>query len=430
MVYRSRRSFLVASGAVLASTGVTSAENLTLPDRMVYAGTLSGIAAFDLETGSPMWTYDEMTDGIGQPSPIVVDGNVYIGGHDDAVHAIGAESGEQQWIFDPFPSSVETSPTVIDGVVYAGSSQPVYEPDGPNFFAIDVATGEEIWSRELGTVWSSPQVVEGVVYISEVSASERLLALDAESGETLWQVDDERVWTESSPLVVQDRLFIGTANGELLAVRRETGEVLWSYEQEETIRTSPVVENETVFFGDRARYLHAVDAVSGSERWANIPRPDLPDRTFQPTVADGTIYLGARGHLFAIDAGTGETEWYYPDSEIKAIVWESPTVVDDYVLCAMDGSLFAISASDGKLLWRQDDLDISDRTAPTVTDDPLSGHSIDSRVLQGTLGHHHDTSFAEQQLDTDSDSLGAGLGVAGAVAGIGAGAYLSWRRHS
>lgn len=424
----SRRSVLAATGTAVLAPSLVSTRAAALPDRLVVTGTSSGLAGFDLETGALEWSYEQLTGSIGRPTPIVADGTVYIGGSVGAVHAVDAASGEQKWTFDSFPGSVETSPTVIDGVVYAGSGHSWEQQEGPNVFAIDAASGEEVWKREMGAVWSSPQVVDGVMYISEFARPERLVALDADTGQILWELNDGREWVQSSPLVVQDRVFIGTAGGELLAVDRETGAVLWSYEQDETIRSSPVVANETVYFTDRVRSLYAVDAVSGSERWSTVPKPDFHDRTYQPTLADGTVYLGSRDYLFAVDAETGENEWYYSPG-MYANIWDSPTVVDDYVLFVVAGTLFAVSTSEGEQLWDTDDLEVAPVTAPTVTDDPHNGHSIDSRVLQGTLGHHHDTAFAEQPLDTGSDGLGAGLGFAGAVAGISAGAYLSWRRQ-
>ena len=72
---------------------------------------------------------------------------------------VGHPSDERLWLYDT-DSSVFSSPAVVDGVVYVGSR------DG-YVYALDALTGGARWSYETnGEVYSSPAVVEGVVYIS------------------------------------------------------------------------------------------------------------------------------------------------------------------------------------------------------------------------------------------------------------------------
>ena len=63
------------------------------------------------------------------------------------------------WRYYPTGSKVYSSPAVVDGVVYVGSY------DG-YVYALDAATGEMIWRFHTGyNVYSSPAVVDGVVYV-------------------------------------------------------------------------------------------------------------------------------------------------------------------------------------------------------------------------------------------------------------------------
>ena len=73
---------------------------------------------------------------------------------------------------------VYSSPAVVDGVVYIGS-------DDAKVYAIDAATGSEQWNYTTGgRVITCPAVVNGVVYVG--SYDKNLYALDKATGSKLW----------------------------------------------------------------------------------------------------------------------------------------------------------------------------------------------------------------------------------------------------
>jgi eukaryotic-like serine/threonine-protein kinase len=66
--------------------------------------------------------------------------------------------GTQQWRFQT-GSSVTSSPTVVNGVVYVGS-------DDSNLYALETTSGKLRWRFPTsGLVRSSPAVANGVVYV-------------------------------------------------------------------------------------------------------------------------------------------------------------------------------------------------------------------------------------------------------------------------
>ena len=79
------------------------------------------------------------------------------------MYSLDARTGAIQWQTDTSTSfvNVDSSPTVANGVVYAGTG------DG-KVFASDAATGANLWETTTtagANVVSSPTVVNGVVYI-------------------------------------------------------------------------------------------------------------------------------------------------------------------------------------------------------------------------------------------------------------------------
>ena len=93
-------------------------------------------------------------------APAVVDGTVYVGG-EGFLYALDAAMGDGRWRFETVRSA--HSSVVVNGVVYVGVGD--FETPG-HIYAVDAVTGEERWRFETGgEVWSSPAVVDGVLYV-------------------------------------------------------------------------------------------------------------------------------------------------------------------------------------------------------------------------------------------------------------------------
>jgi outer membrane protein assembly factor BamB len=93
--------------------------------------------------------------------------------------------------------SVWSSPAVVDGVVYVGSND-------TNFYALNAVTGKKLWSYSGdGGIWdSSPAVVDGVVHVS----SDALYALNARTGRKKWSYG---VYGPGTPAVVNGVVYFG-----------------------------------------------------------------------------------------------------------------------------------------------------------------------------------------------------------------------------
>lgn len=107
------------------------------------------------------WQYD--VGGEVNSSPAVVDGTVYIGSSDRHVYALKANSGDKLWRFET-TGSVHSSPAVVNGGIYVGSG--FLDAEDTHVYAIGANTGNERWGFETGdSVPSSPAVTNGIVYV-------------------------------------------------------------------------------------------------------------------------------------------------------------------------------------------------------------------------------------------------------------------------
>ena len=312
----------------------------------VYVGSRDqNLYAVDSGTGEQRWAFE--TGGI-EGSPAVNNGTVYVGSDDRHLYAVKASTGERRWTFQT-DADVESSPTVVDGIVYVGS-------DDHNLYAVEATTGDQQWTYQTGgAVKSSPAVVNGTVYVGSMGGS--LHAVDTQSGDREWSFNTDDQIRQSSPTVVDGTVYVGSMDGNLYAVDAATGEQQWTFKTG-GIESSPTVVNETVYIGALEGNLYAVDAPTGRLQWtfhsAGIRS--------SPTVVDGTAFVGSDDrNLYAVEAATGEQRWAF---QTGSWVLSSPTVVDGTVFVgSRDNNLYAIAAG-------------------------VSGSSEDSRVLQGTLGHH------------------------------------------
>jgi len=295
--------------------------------------------AVDAESGEPRWSRD-VGHRFGQSSPAVVDGTVYVGtigdgplvvsGPEDeeqfeacAFLALDAETGDLQWQYREFDErdNVESSPAVADGRVYFGGEEALY--------ALDAATGEVAWTRDVPThPESSPAVVDGVVYYGapvladdESAPPARVLALHAASGETLWRAPIDDTSLRTSPAVADGTVYVAASS---MRVCYGAGG--------ETPNCSGVTRGQ----------LYALDAATGERRWT---APIHTDTRSSPAVADGVVYVGCSNGISAVTTD-GENAWrvdFGNDREDPPYVKSSPAVADGRVFIgASDGHLRAI----------------------------------------------------------------------------------------
>ncbi len=105
------------------------------------------------------------------------------------------------------------SPAIFEGVVYTNTQQ-------GNLIGVDAATGEVIWSDEVGFhSWSSPAVVEGVLVTATCLGDVRAYSLDDPRRPVqLWSVDLGGACLESTPAIWKGRIYLGSRDGYMRAL--------------------------------------------------------------------------------------------------------------------------------------------------------------------------------------------------------------------
>jgi FOG: WD40-like repeat len=125
---------------------------------------------------------------------------VYTGCRDAQLYALDAATGKEKWKFDNALSWVITSPAVVEGKVYFGTS------DSSLYHVVEAVNGKSILKKEdKAYLFSSPAVTNDVVFIGVLNGT--LEARDRNSGELLWEFQTEKSKQNANWVLTAERRF-------------------------------------------------------------------------------------------------------------------------------------------------------------------------------------------------------------------------------
>ncbi|HVR29085.1 MAG TPA: PQQ-binding-like beta-propeller repeat protein, partial [Thermoanaerobaculia bacterium] len=320
----------------------------------------NGISA---ETGLPdTWSPSGQNviwrrDFTGRSTPVVMDGRVYVNGRagegidrQSVIAAFDAETGEPLWVKRytlhlttvPFNRVGWASPTGDPETGY------VYDQIVSGLLVCLDRDGNEVWSRSLkeeygryegyGGRTASPLIDEDRIVVSMISSSwgplgaprHRYYAFDKRTGEPIWiSTPSQEVYdlnTQASPVVAviggRRLILAGAADGRLYALEARTGKKAWEFWlSKNAINVTPVVDGDVVYLAhseeniDEATQGRVVaidgtgsgDVTKTHELWrANLHQSGFPS----PVVHDGKLYVvDNSANLAALEQETGEKLW-------------------------------------------------------------------------------------------------------------------------
>jgi outer membrane protein assembly factor BamB len=124
--------------------------------------------------------------------------------------------------------------------------------------------------------------------------------------------------------------------------------VTWDKSYNQPVTSTPLLDDNRVFFGSRDRNFYALDRGDGSLSWRYRASAGIGA---SPVVAAGhVISADYRGNVFALAAEDGRRVWI---RKLPEKVVSTPCVGDGEVLVGCyNGLAYALSAETGRVLWR------------------------------------------------------------------------------
>jgi outer membrane protein assembly factor BamB len=373
-----RREVLIGTGAVAASLGAAVALSDSLaqgPDKEPQTGT--GPATPNPLSGTPVPV--EVTTYANDWPVAQGDLQSTRAAKNSPIDSSNVGSLEVAWQV-PIDVGITATPVIMDGIVY-------YQDMMSNVFAMDLATGKEIWRKDYNVSSNGPNGVAigyGMVFAA-TGDNAIAFALDVSTGDELWSAHltnnnyecidmapglyDNTVFISTNPNDTEYGNYRGGARGILYALDAKTGGTLWSFDTAaDNLWEAPRLnsgaglwyppsfdEQGNMYIGtgnagpypgndeypngssrpgpnDYAASMVSIDLQTGGPNWTLNANPhDIQDHDFQNSPVLATVKLNETDTLIAV--GSGKT-----------------------------GTVIAASAETGAMLWRtavgkhQDDL--------------------------------------------------------------------------
>jgi outer membrane protein assembly factor BamB len=273
---------------------------------------------FSLRIGDGYWFVINLQDGETKKRfklqngffsvPVVAGALLFLGTSDGSFSAFGRHDWKAKWqIGRKGYDFAGSSPAVADGTVYFGGAE---DTDQPNMrlkgsvHAVDALTGTEKWTLTNKGISTSVAVADEVIYFGD--GDRHLFAVNAKNGQDIW------MFTASgnirTPAIMDGRAFFGDRGGDLYAVDLKNGHAIWKAAKKNKVGSHLAAYNNMIYYSGRENSLHAVDALTGQEKW--VYRTKKP--CLAPVVANGVIYVASFDNmLLAIDAESGQERWKY-----------------------------------------------------------------------------------------------------------------------
>jgi outer membrane protein assembly factor BamB len=200
------------------------------------------------------------------------------------------------------------------------------------------------------------------------TARRELLCLDLADGAVRWRAALPH-WGRARPALVGGRILAGTLDGSWTCVDG-AGRQLWQVRPgRHEILADPVVGDGLVYSTDARLLLRALDPADAAVRWARpllahavvdgraVPSEEMGCGGWyqsKPTAAEGTVYCGTPSRfVLALDADSGAERWR---CELGGAVSGAPTLAGDLLLIGQQGGderFFALERADGRPRWTQ-----------------------------------------------------------------------------
>ena len=166
----------------------------------------AGITAAQVPKLTLKWAFGFPNATTARALPTIVGGRVFVGSQSGLVYALDAKSGCTIWAFKA-QSGVRTGVVIGPRSGQAGKFVAYFGDGRANQYAVDAATGDLIWTRQVdehrsANLTGTPALYEGRLYVPVASSEEgqganpkyecctfrgSLVALDAQTGSLIWK---------------------------------------------------------------------------------------------------------------------------------------------------------------------------------------------------------------------------------------------------
>jgi PQQ-dependent dehydrogenase (methanol/ethanol family) len=197
---------------------------------------------------------------------------------------------------------------------------------------------------------------------------------------------------EATPIVYQGVMYIVTGNNDVFALDAATGERIWTYlsrinQKIDTIccgwdSRGVAIGDSKLFVSQLDGFLVALDQATGNVIWrvANVNWREGYSQTSSATYYNGMVYtgstggeFGARGHITAYDADTGQRVWRFFNCPTPGEFGGQTWALDEWMTC-------------GATVWNNPSIDVETNTLyyTTANADPWASRGPGANLFSAS----------------------------------------------
>ncbi|GAM04871.1 outer membrane protein assembly factor BamB family protein [Novosphingobium sp. MBES04] len=298
-------------------------------------------------------------------SPVVGDGRLYVIDTRGVVHAFNVETGSEVWT-KSFKVSGEDEKSIFGGGVSFDSGKVFVTTGVGEVAALDARTGEQSWSvKPAGPLRGAPTVAFNAIYV--MTQDNQIFALNAADGKVLWSesgsITQSGVFGVASPAAARGTVIAGYSSGELVAYRYENGRQLWSDALARTsistevgsltdVDADPIIDQGRVFALGQGGRMAAYELLTGQRVWelnlAGISTPAV--------AGDWVFTLDDKAEILAISRANGKVRWLTqltrygnPKKRKNPVFWVGPVLAGNALWTGnSDGEVYRIDPASGE----------------------------------------------------------------------------------
>lgn len=247
----------------------------------------------------------------------------------------------------------------IDNLVYYNGIIYALQINLPHIIcAIEVASGDELWCREIPSVASLPLFVPAVndsFLLVGGQGGEGLYALDRMTGDSVWFAPMGSL-LHKAPVIDADHVYITTGMNELVCLDIRTGDIIWTREGVLS-NAIPVVDDNNLYYSDFDS-AYALNKVSGDLFWSKPINGHL-----FPSIAimDSVLFVGNPAQINCFYSQTGDLKWQIDlEGKTLARIFTNAFALSPQIMVGkmeMENSdslyLMAFDNQDGAMLWEK-----------------------------------------------------------------------------
>jgi eukaryotic-like serine/threonine-protein kinase len=178
----------------------------------------------------------------------------------------------------------------------------------------------------------------------------------------------------STPLINQGTLYVGCYDNNLYALNAADGKFQWKYAADGGIVSRPVANEGNIYFGSEDKRLHVVSSRTGKVVWTYFTGGKIHS---SPRIAEGHVFIGSDDQgLHAVNLNTGRSIWKFDATDY---IRSTPFIANELVYFGDEGGNFFTLDFRGNPKWHF-------RAKRAITSSPIVvGLSVFFSCLDSTL---------------------------------------------